>query len=52
MPRRFQDYSIDLRAMVVFNTLMVLLLAPGDVAVDAETFGSIGRVRVVVRDIG
>jgi DNA-binding XRE family transcriptional regulator len=98
IPRRFQDYSTDLRAMVVFNTLMVPLLAPGDVAVfqatgwlgdgvyvyrvngdlhighvrlvkgqylvvteakpdaevayDTETFGAIGRVRAVVREIG
>jgi transcriptional regulator with XRE-family HTH domain len=98
MPRRFQDYSTDLRAMVVFNGLMTPLLAPGDVAVfqatgwlgdgvyvyrvngdlhishvrlvkgqylvaneakpevevayDTETFGAIGRVRAVVREIG
>jgi transcriptional regulator with XRE-family HTH domain len=98
MPRRFQDYSTDLRAMVVFNGLMVPLLAPGDVAIfqatgwngdgvyvyrvngdlhishvrfaegryfltreakpseaipcDVETFGAIGRVRAVVREIG
>jgi transcriptional regulator with XRE-family HTH domain len=98
MPRRFQDYSTDLRAMVVFNGLMAPLLAPGDVAVfqatgwlgdgvyvyrvngdlhighvrlvkgqylvaneakpeaevayDTETFGAIGRVRAVVREIG
>jgi phage repressor protein C with HTH and peptisase S24 domain len=37
MPRRFQDYSTDLRAMVVFNGLMVPLLAPGDVAVFQAT---------------
>jgi hypothetical protein len=97
MPRRFQDYSTDLRAMVVFNGSMAPLLVPGDVAVfqatgwlgngvyvyrangdlhishvrlvkgqylitdeakpgaelayDAETFGAIGRVRAVVREI-
>jgi hypothetical protein len=97
MPRRFQDYSTDLRAMVVFNGLMAPLLAPGDIAIfqatgwngdgvyvyrtngdlhinhvrlaegryfltreakpseeipcDAETFGAIGRVRAVVREI-
>jgi transcriptional regulator with XRE-family HTH domain len=37
MPRRFQDYSTDLRAMVVFNGLMTPLLAPGDVAVFQAT---------------
>ncbi|MDR2418010.1 MAG: helix-turn-helix domain-containing protein [Treponema sp.] len=97
MPRRFQDYSTDLRAMAVFDVLMSPLLAPGDVAVfqatgwlgdgvyvyrvkgdlyishvqlvkgqylvanevtevevayDTETFGAIGRVRAVVREIG
>ncbi|MDR2246071.1 MAG: hypothetical protein LBE17_05270 [Treponema sp.] len=98
VPRRFQDYSTDLRAMVVFDGLMAPLLAPGDVAVfqatgwlgdgvyvyrvngdlhishvrlvkgqylvateakpevevayDTETFGAIGRVRAVVREIG
>jgi phage repressor protein C with HTH and peptisase S24 domain len=98
MPRRFQDYSTDLRAMVVFDVLMEPLLVPGDVTVfqatgwlgdgvyvyrvkgdlhighvqlvkgqylvaneakpeaevayDTETFGAIGRVRAVVREIG
>jgi hypothetical protein len=37
MPRRFQDYSTDLRAMVVFNGSMVPLLVPGDVAVFQAT---------------
>ena len=37
MPRRFQDYSTDLRAMVVFNGSMVPLLAPGDIAVFQAT---------------
>jgi DNA-binding XRE family transcriptional regulator len=37
IPRRFQDYSTDLRAMVVFNGLMAPLLAPGDVAVFQAT---------------
>ncbi|MDR2807961.1 MAG: hypothetical protein LBB43_03025 [Spirochaetaceae bacterium] len=37
MPRRFQDYSTDLRAIVVFNGLMMPLLAPGDVAVFQAT---------------
>jgi transcriptional regulator with XRE-family HTH domain len=98
IPMRFQEYSTDLRAMVVFDVLMSPLLAPGDVAVfqatgwlgdgvyvyrvngdlhighvrlgkgqylvaneakpdaevayDTETFGAIGRVRAVVREIG
>ncbi|MDR1325566.1 MAG: hypothetical protein LBK00_05975 [Treponema sp.] len=39
MPRRFQDYSTDLRAMAVFNSLMVPLLNPGDVAVFQATAG-------------
>jgi transcriptional regulator with XRE-family HTH domain len=98
IPMRFQEYSTDLRAMVVFNGLMATLLVPGDVAVfqatgwlgdgvyvyrvngdlhishvrlvkgqylatneakpeaeatyDAGTFGAIGRVRAVVREIG
>jgi hypothetical protein len=33
MPRRFVEYSTDLRAIVVFNSLMSPLLNPGDVAV-------------------
>jgi DNA-binding XRE family transcriptional regulator len=37
MPRRYQDYSTDLRAMVVFNGLMAPLLVPGDVAVFQAT---------------
>jgi transcriptional regulator with XRE-family HTH domain len=37
MPRRFQDYCTDLRAMVVFDGSMAPLLAPGDVAVFQAT---------------
>jgi DNA-binding XRE family transcriptional regulator len=33
MPKRFVEYSSDLRAIVVFNGLMSPLLNPGDVAV-------------------
>jgi hypothetical protein len=37
IPRRFQEYSTDLRAMVVFNGLMVPLLNPGEVAIFQAT---------------
>ncbi|MDR0707944.1 MAG: helix-turn-helix domain-containing protein [Treponema sp.] len=37
IPMRFQEYSTDLRAMVVFNGLMAPLLTPGDVAVFQAT---------------
>jgi hypothetical protein len=37
MPRRFQDYCTDLRAMVVFDGSMTPLLVPGDVAVFQAT---------------
>jgi transcriptional regulator with XRE-family HTH domain len=33
MPKRFVEYSTDLRAIVVFNNLMSPLLCPGDVAI-------------------
>jgi transcriptional regulator with XRE-family HTH domain len=98
MPGRFRDYSTDLRAIVVFDSLMMPLLSPGEVAIfqatgwngdgvyvyrvsselhishvrfdgekyvltkefkpeeqilyHAESFGIIGRVRAVVREIG
>jgi hypothetical protein len=37
MPRRFVEYSTDLRAIVVFNGLMAPLLNPGDVAIFQAT---------------
>jgi transcriptional regulator with XRE-family HTH domain len=37
IPMRFQEYSTDLRAMVVFNGSMVTLLIPGDVTVFQAT---------------
>jgi DNA-binding XRE family transcriptional regulator len=37
MPRRFAEYSTDLRAMVVFNSIMSLLLNPGEVAIFQAT---------------
>jgi transcriptional regulator with XRE-family HTH domain len=33
IPRRFQEYSTDLRAMVVFNSLMAPLLNQGEIAI-------------------
>jgi hypothetical protein len=98
IPMRFREYSTDLRAMVVFNSLMAPLLNAGDVAIfqatgwqgdgvyvyrvnadlhisyvrfdgkkyiltkefkpeeeipfQVESFGIVGRVRAVVREIG
>lgn len=98
MPGRFRDYSTDLRAIAIFDGLMIPLLNPGEVAIfqatkwagdgvyvyrvsgelfishirfdgekyiltkefkqeeqipyHAESFGIIGRVRAVVREIG
>jgi phage repressor protein C with HTH and peptisase S24 domain len=37
MPRRFVEYSSDLRAIVVFNSLMSPLLNPGEVAIFQAT---------------
>jgi hypothetical protein len=37
IPGRFRDYSTDLRAIVVFNSLMMLLLNPGEVAIFQAT---------------
>jgi hypothetical protein len=37
MPRRFVEYSTDLRAIVVFNSLMSPLLNPGEVAIFQAT---------------
>jgi transcriptional regulator with XRE-family HTH domain len=37
IPHRFQEYSTDLRAMVVFNSLMAPLLNPGEVAIFQAT---------------
>jgi hypothetical protein len=37
MPRRFVEYSTDLRATVVFNSLMSPLLNPGEVAIFQAT---------------
>jgi transcriptional regulator with XRE-family HTH domain len=33
VPMRFQEYGTDLRAMLVFNSLMIPLLNPGDVVI-------------------
>lgn len=37
VPMRFQEYSTDLRAMIVFNALMTPLLVPGDVVIFQAT---------------
>jgi phage repressor protein C with HTH and peptisase S24 domain len=37
MPRHFVEYSTDLRAMVVFNSLMSPLLNPGEIAIFQAT---------------
>jgi transcriptional regulator with XRE-family HTH domain len=37
MPKRFVEYSTDLRAIVVFNSLMSPLLNPGEVAIFQAT---------------
>jgi hypothetical protein len=37
IPFRFREYSTDLRAIVVFNGLMVPILNPGDVAIFQAT---------------
>jgi hypothetical protein len=37
IPRRFQEYSTDLRAMVIFNSLMAPLLNQGEIAIFQAT---------------